>query len=190
MTSKRSIPVLMVAFLLIGACADQVNDPTVSMGTRQFAFESGDFSEPVGPVKLAEPAIESFAYALVEPSGGRVYDDVNRHEIKVMPRTVSEPTWFLMRTLPGDYVVVDLTAWRRSKDGVWTQVTNFDSDGVKLRLSYAKTGVKQANRLRVAYLPNDTITGPLEPMFTQIDKTNKQAQAKLSHFSRYTMAMD
>jgi hypothetical protein len=188
MTSKKFIPVLMVAFLLIGACADQLSDPTNI--APQFAFESDEFTEPVGPVRLAEPAKENFSYALIDPNGGRVYDDVNRHEIKIMSKTVSEPTWFVMQTLPGDYVVVDLTAWRKGKDGVWIQVTNFDNDGVKLRLSYAKTGVKQANRLRVAYLAADTITGPIEPMFTQIDKTNKQAQAKLSHFSRYTMAMD
>lgn len=188
MITKRLIPVFLVSVAMVAACADQTNEP-VGIGP-QFAFESADYSELIGPVKLTEPAIETFAYALIEPNGGRVYDEVNRHEIKVMSKTVSEPTWFLMRTLPGDYIVVDLTAWRRSKDGVWTQVTNFDTDGVKLRLSYAKTTVKQANRLRVAYLPADTITGPIEPLTTLIDKTNKQAQAKLSHFSRYTMAMD
>jgi hypothetical protein len=188
MITKRLIPVFLVAVAMVAACADQTSEP-IGIGP-QFAFESGDFSAPIGPVKLAHPAVENFSYALIEANGGRVYDNINGHEIKVTPKTVSGPTWFVMQTLPGDYVVVDLTAWSRSKDGVWTQVTNFNIDGVKLRLSYARTGVKHANRLRVAYLPNDSITGPIEPMYTQIDKTNKQAQAKLSHFSRYTMAMD
>jgi hypothetical protein len=188
MITKRLIPVFLVAVAMVAACADQTSEP-VGVGP-QFAFESGEFTGPVGPVRLSEPAIENLSYGLVEPNGGRVYDEVNGHEIKVMPKTVSQATWFVMKTLPGDYIVVDLTAWTRSKDGVWTQITTFDTDGVKLRLSYANTGVKHANRLRVAYLPADTIAGPIEPMFTQIDKTNKQAQAKLSHFSRYTMAID
>ena len=186
MTTKRLLPVLLVALAFVGACADQTGDPT---GVPQFDFVSDSVSLPLTPVPLLQPAIDNVSYAYVDGNGGRVIDEVNGHEIKIMPKTVSEGTWFVMHTLAGDNIIVDLTAWRRIKDQ-WIQVTTFDTDGVKLRLSYANTDVQQANRIRVAYLQQDSITGPIEPLVTVIDKTNKQAQANLSHFSNYTMAMD
>ncbi|HEY0810965.1 MAG TPA: hypothetical protein VGD49_12425 [Longimicrobiales bacterium] len=186
MTTKRLLPVLLVALAFVGACADQTSDPT---GVPQFEFVSDSATLPLTPVRLLQPAIENVSYAYVDGNGGRVVDDVNGHEIKIMPKTVSEGTWFVMHTLSGDNIIVDLTAWRKIKDQ-WIQVTTFDADGVRLRLSYANAEVEPANRLHVSYLPQDSISGPLEPMTTEIDKTNKQAQARLSHFSNYTMAMD
>jgi hypothetical protein len=90
--------------------------------------------------------------------------------------------------LPGENIVVELSAWRRI-EGVWVEINTFNDDGVKLRLSYKNTDVKQANRLRVVYLPKGDLSR-LEPLWTQIDKTNQQAQGKLSHFSKYALAID
>jgi hypothetical protein len=140
-------------------------------------------------VTLTEPAVASYVYTYVDGGGGRLADPASGHEIKIMPKTVSEPTYFVMQTLAGPNIVVELTAWRKIDDA-WVQITTFDNDGIKLRLSYANTGVKQANKLRVVYLPNNDVNGTLEPLVTIIDKTNKQAQAKLSHFSQYSMAID
>ena len=189
MTTKRLLPVLLVALALVGACADETVDPTGIAVMPQFDFVSEPATQPLTLVTLLKPAIENVSYAYVDGNGGRVVDDVNGHEIKIMPKTVTEGTWFVVHTLPGDNVIVDLTAWRNINDQ-WVQITTFDNEGVRLRLSYANTEVIQANRIRVAYLPQDSISGPLEPMTTEIDKTSKQAQARLSHFSNYTMAMD
>jgi hypothetical protein len=156
-------------------------------------FEGPQFSEVLdGTTTLVEnivPAESNTTYALVDEKGGRLSDQVNGHDIKVMANTVSLPTWFVMQTQPGLNVVVDLTAWR-NVDGQWVQITTFNTNGVKLRLSYAKSNVKHPNRLKVVYVPNDDLLGALDPLETLIDKPNRQAQAKLSHFSRYEMAID
>src|SRR5688572_3409073 len=154
MTTKRRFPVLLVALALVGACADEIGDPIGITALPQFDFVSDTATPPLTPVMLMQPAIESVSYAYVDGNGGRVIDDKNGHEIKIMPKTVSEGTWFVMHTLAGDNVIVALTAWRNVNDE-WVQITTFDTDGVKLRLSYANTEVKQANRIRVGYLPRD-----------------------------------
>ena len=177
---------LVLAALLgsIVSCADTATEPFSRPN-----FSGNDDDAVLAPVTLNTPAIERTVYVQVDGSGGKLEDHVNGHEIKIMPKTVNEPTWFVMRTLAGSHIVVDLTAWR-NVNGVWVQITTFDSDGIKLRLSYGNTDVKQPNRLRVVYLPDEHVNGTLDPLTTLIDKTNKQAQAKLSHFSKYSMAID
>jgi hypothetical protein len=185
MTLIRTFPFAALLLVTVSCAQDTTTEP---LQPRQFAT----IVPSSGVLTLVEnitPAIANTVYALADASGGRLSDPVNGHEIKIMPKTVAEPTYFVMQTQPGLNVVVDLTAWRRI-NGAWVQVTTFDTDGVKLRLSYARTNVKQANRLKVVYVPNDDLLGALDPLETLIDRTNKQAQAKLSHFSRYAMAID
>ena len=183
--TKKIIPLFAIACTLLGACAESTRE---QMGVEQYALDSKLETAPI-LVPINTPAVENWTWTLADAHGGRLQDAINGHEIKIMPKTVSEPTYFVMHTLPGNYIHLDLTAWRRVA-GAWVQVFTFDSDGVKLRVSYQNTDVKQANRLRVVYLPDNSLTGKLELLHTLVDKTNKQAQAKLSHFSQYTMALD
>jgi hypothetical protein len=181
MKLKRLIP-LMALVLSVASCTENATAP----------FEAPQFSEVDGVlslVTLTDSIPESWAYAEVDEKGGRIVDDKSGNEIRVMRGAVTEKTIFLMHTLPGRNMVVDLTAWRKINDE-WIQIHDFARESIKLRLSYAKTGVKQPNRLRVVYVPSLDDMATFEPLDTEIYKTEKQAQGKLSHFSIYSMAID
>jgi hypothetical protein len=183
----KTIRLNLLLAALLGStisCADTSTEPFSAP-----RFNGIDDDGVLTPVTLTEPAVESYVYTYVDGGGGRLSDPVSGHEMKIMPKTVSEGTYFVMKTLAGPNVIVELTAWRKI-DGQWVQITTFDDEGVKLRLSYANTGVKQPNKLRVVYLPDGDVNGIMDPLVTLIDKTTKQAQAKLSHFSIYSMAID
>jgi hypothetical protein len=182
MNFKKMLPVLALIATFAASCSETAIAP---FETPQFSTIDGSLSL----VTLTDSISESWAYAEVDAKGGRIVDDRNGNEIRVMRGAVTEPTWFLMHTLPGTRMIVDLTAWQRVS-GEWIQVHEFSRESIKLRLSYARTGVKQPNRLRVVYVPNIEDLSTFEPLNTEIYKTEKQAQGKLSHFSIYSMAID
>jgi hypothetical protein len=182
MNFKKLLPVLALVVSITASCSESVTTP---FDAPQHSVVEGQLSL----VTLTDSVKESWAYGEIDSKGGRVADSESGNELRVMRGAVSERTWFLIHTLPGDKMVVDLTAWRRI-DGVWVQIHDFSRESIKLRLSYAKTGVKQPNRLRVVYVPNPEDMSTFEPLITEIYKTEKQAQGKLSHFSVYSMAID
>lgn len=182
MTIKKLLPVLALVVSVAASCSETVTTP----------FDAPQMNVVEGPlslVTLTDSVKESWVYAQFDSKGGRLYDDKSGNEIRVLRGAVSEPTWFVMHTLPGTHMVVDLTAWRRL-DETWVQIHDFSRESIKLRLSYSKTNVKQPNRLRVVYVPNPEDMSVFEPMYTEIYRTEKQAQGKLSHFSVYSMAID
>jgi hypothetical protein len=187
MNFKRLLPVLALVVSVAASCSETATTPfdAPQFDLTQLAVADGQLSL----VTYADSVKESWAYAEVDQKGGRVFDDKNGNEIKIMRGAVTEPTWFLMHTLPGDKMIVDLTAWRRINDE-WVQVHEFSRESIKLRLSYARSGVKQPNRLKVVYVPSIDDLTTFEPLYTEIYKTEKQAQGKLSHFSIYSMAID
>jgi hypothetical protein len=187
MNFKRLLPVLALVVSVAASCSETTTTP---FDTPQFDLTQASLADgQLSLVTLTDSTKESWAYAEIDGKGGRVVDDKNGNEIRVMRGAVTEPTWFLLHTLPGDKMIVDLTAWRRINDE-WVQIHEFNRESIKLRLSYAKTGVKQPNRLRVVYVPSIDDLTTFEPMTTEIYKTEKQAQGKLSHFSIYSMAID
>lgn len=182
MKNSRLIPILALALSVVASCSENAAMP---FETPQFSVEDS----PLSLVSTTDSIKESWAYGWADHKGGRIYDDASGNELKIMRGAVTEPTVFVLHTLPGRKVIVDLTAWRKI-DGVWIQIHEFAHESIKLRLSYAKTGVKQPNRLRVVYVPSLDDLTTFEPLYTQIYKTEKQAQGKLSHFSIYSMAID
>ena len=182
MNFKKLFPVLALVVSVAASCSETTTTP---FDAPQFAVTDPGLSL----ITLTDSTKESWAYAEIDSKGGRVVDDKNGNEIRVMKNAVAEPTWFLLHTLPGDKMIVDLTAWRNINDE-WVQIHEFNRESIKLRLSYAKTGIKQPNRLRVVYVPSIDDLTTFEPLYTEIYKTEKQAQGKLSHFSIYSMAID
>jgi hypothetical protein len=182
MKTWKLIPVLA---LVLGVATSCTENSTAPFEAPQFEMNDGVLSL----VETTDSIKESYAYAEIDAKGGRIFDGESGNEIRVMRDAVDQPTWFVIHTLPGRKMVVDLTAWRKI-DGVWVQIHEFNRESIKLRLSYAKTGVKQPNRLRVVYVPNIEDMTTFEPLYTEIYKTEKQAQGKLSHFSIYSMAID
>jgi hypothetical protein len=183
MDFKKLLPALA---LVVSVAASSSDTTTTPFDTPQFNATDGS---SLTLVTYEDSVKESWAYAEVDQKGGRILDDKNGNEIKVMRGAVTEATWFVMHTLPGDKMIVDLTAWRKINDE-WVQIHDFARESIKLRLSYAKSGVKQPNRLKVVYVPSIDDLSTFEPLYTEIYKTEKQAQGKLSHFSIYSMAID
>jgi hypothetical protein len=183
MKITRLIPVLALVLGVGTSCSENTTTP----------FEGPLFSEVsdgvLDLVQLTDSVEESYGWAEIDDRGGKVVDEKSGHEIRIMRDAVSEPTIFVVHTLPGRTVTVDLTAWRKI-DGVWVQIHEFSRESIKLRLSYAKTGVKQPNRLKVVYVPSIEDMATFEPLATEIYKQEQKAQGKLSHFSIYSMAID
>jgi hypothetical protein len=182
MKNLKFIPILALVLSVAASCSETATAP---FETPQFTLGDGTLAL----VELTDSVKESWAYGEADRNGGRVADPESGNEVRIMKGAVTEPTWFVIHTLPGRNMVVDLTAWRKI-DGVWVQIHEFSRESIKLRLSYAKTGTKQPNRLRVVYVPNPEDLTTFEPLDTEIYKTEKQAQGKLSHFSVYSMAID
>ena len=179
----KFIPALALILGVATSCTENTTAP----------FEAPQFSEindgVLSLVDLTDSIPESYGWAEIDERGGKVVDEKSGNEVRVMRGAVSEATIFVVHTLPGRKMMVDLTAWRKI-DGVWTQIHEFSHESIKLRLSYAKTTVKQPNRLKVVYIPTLEDPATFEVLDTEIYKTEKQAQGKLSHFSIYSMAID
>jgi hypothetical protein len=134
-------------------------------------------------LKLHTPAIGETGSMTVNSQGGTLI--VGGHMLYVPAKTVDKTTLFIMTVMPGDYIHVDLKAFKR--DG--TPVTTFTTP-VWLGLSYAGAPGDSDRPLTVTYLVDGTIDGRTQSITSIMYSQWHMVFAQLTHFSSYSAAID
>jgi hypothetical protein len=117
--------------------------------------------------------------------GGRLR--MGAHELHVDRGAVRSDTRFVVTAILGEYLVMDLKAYRVS-DGV--EIKEFDAD-VKLKLSYEDLAwLGDPDRLTVVYLADGTTTGRKEKVNSEVSRKDKRVSGKLKHFSFYSLGLN
>src|SRR5688572_29857526 len=141
---QRKVLVAMLAMGVLASCQDAA-DPTAGDFTgAPFATRIDDSNLVSGePVPLKVPnAEEAWGWGWIDERGGKIR--LQGHELLVPNGAVTERTLFVIRERAGEYLVVDLLAFR--DDGVWTPVTTFPRP-VKIKLSYKGLAINNPKRL-------------------------------------------
>ena len=184
---QRKVLVAMLAVGVLASCQDAA-DPTSNDFTGAPLSSRVDDSDLVSgePVPLKVPnAEDAWAWGWIDAGGGKIR--LQGHELLVPNGAVSERTLFVIRERAGDYLVVDLLAFR--DDGVWTPVTTFPRP-VKIKLSYKGLAINNPKRLAVLYLPEDEISGVREILPTAVSELAENMTSKLDHFSTYAAGIN
>jgi hypothetical protein len=134
-------------------------------------------------VKLHTPAVGETSSMTIGPKGGSL--TVGGHMLHIPERSVQHQTLFIMTVLPGDYIHVDLKAFKR--DG--TPITSFKVP-VWLGLSYAGAAGSAERPLTVTYLVDGTIEGQTERVTSFMYEAYQMVFGQLHHFSSYSAAID
>jgi hypothetical protein len=183
----RYVLAAVLAMALTTAC-EQASLP---MGTDtsavQPAFSEGSNSgSDINLVRLNFPENLTFRFEQVIGSkGGKLR--MGPHELQVERGAVRSDTRFVVTVILGEYLVMDLKAFRVS-DGAEIKV--FEDD-VKLKISYADLAwLGDPDRLTVVYLVDGTPSGRKEKVNSEVVKRDKRVTGKLKHFSFYTLGLN
>jgi hypothetical protein len=184
--NRRAIGWLALGMAVtISACTDvgQVSDVETRPAYGNNEGGGGGGAKVAKLVKLHTPAEGTTGSLVVNREGGTL--QVAGHMLYIPKNTVSKQTVFIMTVVAGEYIHVDLQAFRKS-DGA--SVTQF-RDGVWLGLSYA--GANEGDRpLTVSYLVDGTVEGGLEPVPSYTYPSMQMVWGSLNHFSGYAAAID
>jgi hypothetical protein len=165
-----------------------------------------DITEPTSPVgSLDRPSYDTYTYGSYElvtgsswnlirisnsrvigAAGGRV--NLGLHELVVPAGAVKKPTVFRMSKQLGPHVLVDLSATDKASGA---PVDSF-ARSVELRLSYRFIRISEADLRRavVLWLKDESASGELVPVPTQVDRRTKHLIGSLTHFSQYAMGLN
>ena len=170
------------AGLSTAACESERSITDVSSRPEYVWSYSGNWQQIV---RRLAPVFGELRVELIGTSGGTVR--AGGHTLMVPKNASSEPAYFVMRVVPGDYIHVQLYAFS-SKTG--KRIEQFPIP-VQLSLSYADAQVDDLSKLVVEYLVDGEIDGPREALTGGVlDTTNKTLTVLLYHFSGYAMAID
>ena len=186
-SSQRKVLVAMLAVGIVASCQDSAGPTANDFSGAPLAARIDDSNLVSGePVPLRVPNEEdAWAWGFVDGSGGKIR--LEGHELLVPNGAVSERTLFVIRERAGEYLVVDLLAFR--DDGVWTPVTTFPKP-VKIKLSYKGLAINNPKRLAVLYLPEDSISGAKQVLPTAVSELAENITSKLDHFSSYAAGIN
>ena len=150
----------------------------------QPAFSEGSSEPRLIPLNLPDTFTFKFEQ-VIGSKGGKLR--MGPHELFVERGAVRSDTRFVVTVILGEYLVMDLTAWRVS-DGAEIKV--FEDD-VKLKISYADLAwLGDPDRLTVVYLVDGTPRGRKEKVNSEVSKKDKRVSGKLKHFSFYTLGLN
>jgi hypothetical protein len=185
---RRTIGIIALSILGVFPACDGA-DRLESITSPTLAYSSGSNSGPGKQKQLIKReqalASEQVVIAEINPSGGQL--TVGGHTLVVPKKAVERQTVFYMRLVPGDYIHVQLFAWDAKTR---TPVTQFKTP-VKLLLSYADAQPEDANKLDIAYLPENNPLGRQERVNgTWVDTRLQTVLALLPHFSEWVMVID
>ena len=179
MQLKNHSAILPVLLAVITSCADQGEEP--------LSFKPQTIELAANTLQLVNvTGVQSNSkFVLIDQNGGVIHDELNGHELIIPAAAVEAPTWFTMSTLAVDKVVVELVAYRAED---FAPVTRFPKD-LTLRLSITNAQVSSPDRLKIVYVSASQLS-ILEVFHTVISESGVHVEARIDHFSNYSMAMD
>jgi hypothetical protein len=186
-SSQRKVLIACLAIGILASCQDASGPGSHDYTGAPLAARMDDSALVSGePVALRVPNPEDvWGWGYIEASGGKIR--LEGHEVLVPNGAVSERTLFVIRERAGEFLVVDLMAFR--DDGLWTPVTTFPKP-VKLKLSYKGLAVKYPKRLTILYLPDDELSGEKIVIPTAVSELAENMVSKLDHFSSYAAGIN
>jgi hypothetical protein len=150
---------------------------------------SHDYTLNVGTYQLVQTSRTTFEVSntnIIGPAGGVLY--LGLHQLVVPRGAVKGLTRFKMTSKFGNNVIVDLSATDLASG---RSITQFPVD-LQLKLSYLLMGIsrREAQRLTIVWLKDETIGGAVEPVKTTLQPMQYYAVGWIDHFSRFAMAMN
>jgi hypothetical protein len=176
-TRKLNRALTAVVLALVVGCNDTTSEPT------QVRLQA-DRQDNTLRLVTAKSSSYNAETAVVDESGGVLIDGQNGHQLIIPRGAVSEPTLFVMGTAGSDKFAVKLKAYRLAD---MSSVKDFTNRPLQLRFNLTNALIGNTRNLRIVYVSND-LTDILEVLATSINKDF--AEANLTHFSIYSMAID
>ena len=182
-SNPRAVRWLVLGLAISAGACDSVNRLSDVETAPAYSTGAVNGSKMQQLLKLHTPAVGETGSMTVNSQGGTL--TVGGHMLHVPAKTVDKTTLFIMTVMPGDYIHVDLKAFKR--DG--TPVTTFKTP-VWLGLSYASAAGDGDRPLTVTYLVDGTIDGRIQNVSSIMYTQWQMVFAELTHFSSYSAAID